>query len=253
MVKGFNSFKEWFEGYENQYVIIGGTACDILMNDLNIDFRATKDLDLVLIVESLTPEFGARFWEYVKAAGYEHRNRSTGAVQFYRFQNPSSPSYPVMIELFSRKPDTLVLPPDAILTPLPIDEEISSLSAILLDDAYYNFLQAGAIVMDGVSLLDTAYIIPFKAKAWLDLSDRKAKGEQVDSKNIRKHKNDVLRLFDTLPESTRISLPEPIYKDMQKFVAGIAQEPINLKQLDIVNRSKTDMLTDLLDTYEVQR
>ena len=41
MVKGFNSFKEWFEGDENQYVIIGGTACDILMNDLNIDFRAT--------------------------------------------------------------------------------------------------------------------------------------------------------------------------------------------------------------------
>lgn len=39
-----------------------------------------------------------------------------------------------MIELFSRKPDVLDLPNDAVLTPLPLDEELSSLSAILLDE-----------------------------------------------------------------------------------------------------------------------
>lgn len=31
MVTGIESFKEWFKGNENQYAIIGGTACDILM------------------------------------------------------------------------------------------------------------------------------------------------------------------------------------------------------------------------------
>lgn len=31
-------------------------------------------------------------------------------------------------------------------------------------------------------------------KAWLDLSERKAAGEDIDSKNIKKHKNDVFRL-----------------------------------------------------------
>jgi hypothetical protein len=31
MVRGFKSFKEWFEGYEEQYTIIGGTACDLIM------------------------------------------------------------------------------------------------------------------------------------------------------------------------------------------------------------------------------
>lgn len=31
MVKGFNNFKEWFQGFENQYVVIGGNACDLLM------------------------------------------------------------------------------------------------------------------------------------------------------------------------------------------------------------------------------
>lgn len=31
MTKGLNSFKEHFKGFENQYVIIGGTACDLIM------------------------------------------------------------------------------------------------------------------------------------------------------------------------------------------------------------------------------
>lgn len=33
-------------------------------------FRATKDLDIVLIVEALTPEFVSKFWQYVQTAGY---------------------------------------------------------------------------------------------------------------------------------------------------------------------------------------
>ena len=73
------------------------------------------------------------------------------------------------------------------MTPLPIDEDISSLSAILLDDDYYEFLKQGKVTVDGVTVLDAAYLIPFKAKAWMDLIDRKAAGEHVDSKNIKKH------------------------------------------------------------------
>ena len=33
MVRGIESFREWFHGYEDQYAIIGGTACDLLMAD----------------------------------------------------------------------------------------------------------------------------------------------------------------------------------------------------------------------------
>ena len=59
--------------------------------------------------------------------------------QFYRFSHPMSNRYPAMIELFTRKLDAIQLPDDAVLTPLPMDEDISSLSAILLDDDYYEF------------------------------------------------------------------------------------------------------------------
>ena len=187
MVTGIESFKEWFKGNESQYAIIGGTACDILMTEEGLDFRATKDIDLVLIIEAVDAAFGRKFWDYVKQAGYEHRNKSSGVPQFYRFSHPTSNRYPAMIELFTRKLDAIQLPDDAVLTPLPMDEDISSLSAILLDDDYYEFLKQGKVTVDGVTVLDAAYLIPFKTKAWMDLTDRKAAGEHVDSKNIKKH------------------------------------------------------------------
>ena len=63
MVRGITNFKKRFQGYEEQYVIIGGTACDLIMENEELPFRATKDIDLVLIVEALTAEFGETFWE----------------------------------------------------------------------------------------------------------------------------------------------------------------------------------------------
>lgn len=66
MVNGFLKFKEKFHGYENQYVIIGGTACDLIMENEELPFRATKDIDIVLIVESITVEFGRQFGNILK-------------------------------------------------------------------------------------------------------------------------------------------------------------------------------------------
>ena len=136
MVLGIERFREWFRGYEDHYAIIGGTACDLLMAEEGLAFRGTKDIDLVLIVEAISPEFGRRFWEFVRSAGYEHCNKSTGQPQFYRFTHPKASEYPFMIELFSRKVDAIELPEEAVLTPLPMDEDISSLSDILLDEDY---------------------------------------------------------------------------------------------------------------------
>ena len=47
MVNGLTRFKENFQGFENQYVIIGGTACDLIMGHEELPFRATKDIKFV--------------------------------------------------------------------------------------------------------------------------------------------------------------------------------------------------------------
>lgn len=251
MVRGIESFREWFQGYEEQYAIIGGTACDLLMTEEGLDFRATKDIDLVLIIESVDASFGSRFWEYVTVAGYEHRNKSTGKQQFYRFTNPQSRDYPSMIELFTRKPDAVILPENAALSPLPMEEDISSLSAILLDDDYYEFLRQGRIRASGVTVLSALYLIPFKAKAWLDLLRRKEEGEHVDSRNIRKHKNDVFRLIELIdPNTDSISyIPDTIKADMREFVERMSLESVDLKQIGIPEKSKEAILEELNAIY----
>ena len=249
MVTGIDSFREWFRGFEDQYVIIGGTACDILMTEEGIDFRSTRDIDLVLLIEAITADFGRKFWEFVKAAGYRQCNSSSGVPHFYRFSHPLSEQYPAMIELFTRRLEAIPLPEDAVLTPLPMEDDISSLSAILLDDDYYDFLKAGKTKVAGITVLDAAYLIPFKAKAWIDLSDRKARGEHVDSRDIRKHKNDVFRLTELLYPGTRIPAPASVKADLQYFVSRMSGEDIDLKQLGIVGRTHDEILQELVKIY----
>ena len=49
MVPGLKSFRESFSDFADQYVIIGGAACDIYMESEDSSFRSTKDLDIVIL------------------------------------------------------------------------------------------------------------------------------------------------------------------------------------------------------------
>ena len=51
MVNGINSFRDKFKDYADCYTVIGGTACDILMTEADNNFRATKDIDMILILD----------------------------------------------------------------------------------------------------------------------------------------------------------------------------------------------------------
>jgi len=248
MVVGYEGFRQWFQGYEDQFVVIGGAACDIMMSEVGADFRGTKDIDMVLLVESLTADFGRRFWMYVTEGGYQHKNKSRGQPQFYRFTNPAKPGFPVMIELFSRRADAIELPANAVLTPLPLDDDLSSLSAILMDDDYYSFLRAGKTVIDGIPILDAAHLIPLKAKAWLDLSARKAAGEPVDSRHIRKHKSDVFRLSGVISPNAKVEASVTIIADLTAFCTAMQAEEVDLKSLGLSGR-KDDILDKIMDTY----
>lgn len=251
MVRGIESFREWFSEYSEQYVIIGGTACDLLMSDEGLNFRATKDIDLVLVIEALDANFGRRFWEYISIAGYEYRNKSTGEPQFYRFSNPKSNDYPSMIEIFTRKPNIIELPQNAVLSPLPMEDDISSLSAILLDDDYYEFLKKGRIKISEVTILDAPFLIPFKAKAWIDLSNKRASGSPIDSRNIRKHKNDIFRLSQLLNVGLKMTdiLPDSVKEDMKVFIGEMAFEDIDLTQIGVFGKTKDSILADLSLIY----
>lgn len=249
MVHGLEKFKEYFVDHTNQYVFIGGTACDILMDELGEQFRATKDLDMVLIIEALDSSFGETFWKFIEDGGYANREKNERKNQFYRFTEPRDPSFPKMIEVFSKKPDNLELKFDTGLTPIHIDESIVSLSAILLNDVYYDLLIKGKRTADDYSLIEIETIILFKIKAWLDMKQRKEAGEQVDTKNIKKHKNDVFRLLAFVSPKSRIETAEEIQSDIFQFIDKIKEDRPELKNLGIRGISLDEMLELLGDIF----
>ena len=59
MVRGLDTFARFFAGDEARYVLIGGVASPLVLEDAGLQARATKDLDIVLCVESMDADFGA--------------------------------------------------------------------------------------------------------------------------------------------------------------------------------------------------
>lgn len=193
MVPGIDSFREKFKDYTDYYTIIGGTACDILLSEADLPFRATKDIDMILIMEDNFPEFASVFWEYIKEGGYKCGWKNEQNMHFYRFTEGKF-GYPTMIELFSRKPGYHLEIEEGII-PIHIEDDTSSLSAILLNDDFYKFMMSGRRVVDGIGVLGAEYLIPFKMYAWINLLERKRAGEHVNEKDLKKHKYDVFRLY----------------------------------------------------------
>lgn len=120
----------------------------------------------------------------------------------------------------------------------------------MLNDEYYSFLTSGLTIIDGIQTLNYTHIIPFKAKAWLDLKQRKENGEQVDSKNILKHKRDVFRLSQLITEADRIELGEEIKSDMETFIKEMENDDIILKDIG-VSGNKKDILELLRAVYKI--
>lgn len=44
---GLDRWQAHFKDFADRYALIGGVACDLLMGEAGLAFRATKDLDVV--------------------------------------------------------------------------------------------------------------------------------------------------------------------------------------------------------------
>lgn len=218
MVAGMETFREAFYGYEDCYTIIGGTACDILMNNAHLAFRATRDIDMILLIENRFEEFGEVLWKFIKDGAYRCGWKSS----------------------------------DMIITPLHVSDEISSLSAIMLNDDYYEFMIRGRKVVDGVGTLGAEHLIPFKMRAWLDLCRRKSEGEHVNSADIKKHKNDVFRLMNIINPDEAVTVPETVKDDIRQFIERMPEERINMKNIGL-DMELEDALQVLMKVYGIYK
>ena len=243
MVAGLDKFRDYFADDTDKYVLIGGTACDTVFTSNDAVFRATKDLDMVLIVEALTPEFGEKFWQFIEDGGYVHKNATSGKPQFFRFTEPKDPTFPKMIELFARTEFPLREP--GVFTPIHIDDDIASLSGILLNEDYYSILLRGRTLIDGLSVLRPEYLILFKAKAYMDLKVRRDTGETVHSSEFKKHKKDVLRITVEMVLEKTQDLPDAIRQDILDFISALDNDPFDVNSLINYGVSTQDVIERL--------
>jgi len=218
MVEGLSIFRDRFRPFGSSFILIGGAACDEWFAAQRLAFRATRDLDIVLLLESIDHAFVAAVREFVAKGGYEIRQRTDQRPILYRFEKPADRRYPVMLELFSRNPEGLDLAEGQRIMPVEVAPGHRSLSAILLDEAYYELIRTEHETRDGLRFATVRALIPLKARAWLDLTMRRERGEKIDPQDILKHRNDVFRLAAILPGAPGPALPDVITADLIRFL-----------------------------------
>jgi hypothetical protein len=215
------SFRDTFREYTDCYTVIGGTACMIIMEEASRDFRATKDVDMILIMEDGGKEFCKTFWKYILSGKYTCGWKES-EPHYYRFTKPL-PGFPEQIELFSRRSDFNL---DSRIIPVHIDDDVSSLSAIALDEDFYVFMKSGRRIVDGISILGAEHIIPFKMYAWLNNIELKKQGIKLNTDDIKKHKNDVFRLLPLINPDVNIQTFGSVRRKVLDFIEKMGSETI---------------------------
>lgn len=256
---GIDKLREYLGNFNTNYVIIGGTACNLNLEDADLQGRATKDIDMIVVCEAINPEYVRQFWAFIKAGGYKvcQVNTKTGIKRsFYRFIEPEDISFPAYIELFSRVPDGIQVPESIHIIHFNMEEEyLSSFSAILLDDDYYNYAVDHSREIEGIQVLDKDALIVLKAKAYLNNKKRKDEGQQVHQDDIDKHKKDIYRLSFLFSGEERYDISDDIKTALKDFIAALDTNPINTKAIakivGVVEVSMQDFIQKIKTLFQL--
>lgn len=240
MIKGLHHFTDHFAGNSDDFVVIGGAAAHEIMGTAGLPFRATKDIDIVILGRPTT-SFCQKLVAYIEAGQIEVRQSKEGIPAYYRFLKPKQSDFPVQLEIFSRRPDELVLRQDQHIIPLPESSIGAELSAILLEDDYFYLIKNTVQQIKGLPVASIEAVIALKSRAFNDLKDRRDHGDStVSHDEIKKHRNDILRLSQALSEKAKIQLPSLPKTHMTRFLDDLAASDINelkklLKQFGIID------------------
>ncbi len=98
-------------------------------------------------------KFVQQFWNFIVDGRYERNEYGGEKRKYFRFVKPANDEYPIQVGLFSRNPYLLDLDERVHLTPVPTPDDLSSLSAILLDAAYYQMVIDHSKIDSGIRCL----------------------------------------------------------------------------------------------------
>ena len=116
------------------------------------------------------------------------------------------------------------------------------------NDDYYNFTISHSKLEEGVHIANIESLICLKCKAFIEMIERKERGESVDSKHISKHKKDVFRLAAMLTPADRFAVPESLLNDIRKFCDKAVEDLPNadfFKSVGLIGVGAEDLLKSL--------
>lgn len=233
-MQGLDKFREYMSGFRSHYVVIGGVATVLTLEDRGLPARATKDVDMIIICQPESKFYMKRFWEFVKAGGYKlwkPDDEEDTHPCFYRFIKPDNREFPIQVELFSKVPEYVEVPEDLHIVHIPMEGYTSSFSAIIMDEAYYDFAVTHSEIVGDIRILKPEALIVLKAVAFLENLRLKEKGDPVDQKDIDKHKKDVYRLAYVFNGSERFEVNDTIKERLRAFVSEVEKNPIDGKNM----------------------
>lgn len=227
------SFADTFREFEGDYIVIGGHACALHYHNVSATFRATEDIDVVIVLEKWSERFNEQFSSFIHTHKYriskidiqDGQNKNVA----YRFQinKTQSDSYniPMQIELFCKK-DFLTSPTSKEhIVALPTFDNTSALGAILTNEECYQFIIQSRIMLSTVSTVTAECLLCLKAFAYIDnlklLKDGKLNASQQFDAD--KHALDVCGLINFI--STPFSvLPAALVQAIQQTISNLEDE-----------------------------
>lgn len=213
---GIEHFSRYFKEFSNNYTIIGGSAASTLLEDQGLNFRKTVDLDIVLLINS-SKDFNRKMAEYLEEGAYQIKEATEDSPKYYRFSNPQKEEFPKIIEIFAHNESNLDLFRGQYIIPIQNDSFVR-ISAILLDDDYFKIIRECATKsLEDYSVLNPIGIICLKGKAFRELTERKE-----DSKKIKKHRSDIIKMVQLLNSNDQYLLTETPKKDMELLLESIS-------------------------------
>ena len=249
MIQGIAKFQNHFKEYSHDYVIIGGLATALLMDNYGFLARATKDIDLVVISKE-NEVFLKQLLLFIKEAGYKTKQRTNNDNRhnLFRFLESDNKEYPEQIELFAVHDEGSILLKDQHIIPIDTPEFYHYLSAILLDADYYKLLMQYTTVMDGLHIATPEVLIPLKMYAHLNLMESP---HHYDGKHLK----DVIKLSALLGDDSQVTLLGRPKEDIARFMPLLEQEdPKKIKQIlgsmNVHNLNKDAVLGILTSVYQ---
>ncbi|MDH2712066.1 hypothetical protein QDY64_22080 [Klebsiella quasipneumoniae] len=246
---------DYMQEFSEDYILIGGNACALHFESLGANFRATVDLDVVLIVEGESEGFFKHLNDYLLqhnyvGKSYKGSNQGGSAYRFTLPEEDRTSGCPVQIELFSRKPDyydvSKCRPGKEHIVPIETADGISNFSAILLDDSVYDFIKSSRINLKGVSTVTLECLLGLKSVAWHSNQDLFDNGKIKQYETVLKHPADMINIVSVI-DPTESIYPEIIFDSLQvsysKFLSG------ELTQHIPIERELMNTAADFINNY----